>query len=402
MFKRGFLLLLIASLTLAACSQAPLSPTEQVNLSAQRLGTAADDSVVDVAVDRGLGAVYTVGVTNGSLDGPNRGGSDMFLRRYNRSGGVVWKQQLGSASEDYAGDIAVQPGGNVYVSFNTFNGDSFLHKYLADGRLLWSRRLLSEDGEASVATDFRGNVYLAGSRYTDIGAVAFVSKYSYSGLLLWSRAYEGPNYVRRVGGLATDAAGNVYVGGIDEDDDYFNTFLFKLNPNGEQLFETSSYGAIRDIAIVGDALYTAGSVVYLYGVPDLETTDAVVGKYTLGGVLQWQKTFGTTERDSAGGISTDTSGNLYVTGTTCGKLTSVDPGGCDIFFRKYNSSGQALWTKQIGSSGDDYGNAVVAYSSGELYLGGEAGGALLGGTYRGGQDGFLRRTDGRGNRVWTD
>ena len=143
MFKHG--LLFMGLLALAACSQAPVLPTEQVNLSAQHLGTAASDSVADVAVDRRLGAVYATGSTTGSLDGPNQGGEDVFLRRYSRNGKVIWRRQLGGALEDTAGGVAVSPNGPVFVGYTQkegsyFGGDGLLQKFSADGAFLWKKR----------------------------------------------------------------------------------------------------------------------------------------------------------------------------------------------------------------------------------------------------------------------
>lgn len=413
MLKRG--LLLIGLFVLSACSQTPVPPNEPVGLSPQLLGTAAYDGVADVAVDRRLGAVYAVGNTGGSLDGPNRGGKDAFLRRYNRNGTVAWKRQFGGALDDTAFSVAVSPNGPVYVSYTqtsggSFVGDGLLQKFTADGALLWVRSFRVDDElteVASVATDPSGNVYVGGSKGPASGA--FVRKYTRSGALLWTYNYNEPfGIVQRVISLATDSAGNIYAGGSDDDDDWFTNFLVKLSPGGERLFEIQLRGStpgiisIRDVQVAGNALYVAGAKTYNYGNPDSETVDAFIGKYTLGGVVQWQKTFGTSSNDGARGLSADASGGLYVTGFTLGNLGGVQPGGSDIFLRKFNAGGSTLWTKQIGSAGTDYVSAVIAYSSSELYLGGEVGGALADTTHRGGQDGFLRRTDGQGRRVWTD
>lgn len=112
----------LLTVLISACSQTPVPSSDPIDLSAQRLGTATFDSVVDVAVDRNLGAVYAVGGTGGSLDGANQGGFDVFLRRYNRNGTVVWKRQLGGALRETAGGIAVSPSGAVFVSYTQTEG----------------------------------------------------------------------------------------------------------------------------------------------------------------------------------------------------------------------------------------------------------------------------------------
>ena len=55
---------------------------------------------------------------------------------------------------------------------------------------------------------------------------------------------------------------------------------------------------------------------------------------------QWTKQLGTVSDDWGMGISTDSSGNIYVTGFTSGGLDgNTNSGQNDIFLIKYNSSG---------------------------------------------------------------
>ena len=54
----------------------------------------------------------------------------------------------------------------------------------------------------------------------------------------------------------------------------------------------------------------------------------------------WTKLLGTSSGDSGYGVTTDSSGNIYVTGRTEGGLDgNTSSGGEDIFLVKYNSSG---------------------------------------------------------------
>jgi len=65
-----------------------------------------------------------------------------------------------------------------------------------------------------------------------------------------------------------------------------------------------------------------------------------VVKYNSSGTKQWTKQLGTSSDDSANGVATDSSGNVYVTGYTQGGLDgNTSAGGTDIFVVKYNSSG---------------------------------------------------------------
>ena len=64
---------------------------------------------------------------------------------------------------------------------------------------------------------------------------------------------------------------------------------------------------------------------------------------------------GTTASDNGSGITSDSSGNIYVTGSTSGGLDgNTSAGNTDLFVVKYNSSGVKQWTQQLGTSTQDY------------------------------------------------
>ena len=394
MMKRA--LILAGLLALAACSQAPVPPAGNADLSAQKLSTADDDRAVELAVHTGSGAVYAL-TDSYSDDSTGEGSSAAFLRRYSRSGAVVWQRQLGGGQNSDARALATDAGGNLYVSYN-----DRLEKRRSDGGVVWSRAVADV---TALGTDGNGHVYVGSGSYD-----AFtLSKYTGGGSRQWSMSVEGYGIGFIPSSIGTDAAGNVYVAAYEIDDSFINSYVVKFSPSGAQLWQKTVSGGDNDLRLTG--LEVRGNAIYLSGTShtnwigdyDRPTeADAFVAKLSLGGVELWRKVFGTASPDSANDLSTDAGGNLYVTGFTAGKLGGAQPGGSDVFLRKLSTNGGTLWTKQIGSAGDDAGNAVVAYSSTELYLAGEAGGALIGGTHRGGQDAFLRRTDGNGNRVWTD
>jgi len=62
--------------------------------------------------------------------------------------------------------------------------------------------------------------------------------------------------------------------------------------------------------------------------------------------LDWTKQFGTSDYDYSSGVSVDSSGNIYVSGTTRGSLSgNTSAGMSDAFIAKYNSAGNQLWVK---------------------------------------------------------
>ena len=88
--------------------------------------------------------------------------------------------------------------------------------------------------------------------------------------------------------------------------------------------------------------YTSGLENYigLDGNTSLGSTDIFLVKYDSSGTKKWTKQFGTSSSDEGTGVTTDSSGNIYVTGKTSGNLdANTSSGGEDIFLVKYNSDG---------------------------------------------------------------
>ena len=68
--------------------------------------------------------------------------------------------------------------------------------------------------------------------------------------------------------------------------------------------------------------------------------DLFVAESNSSGTKQWTKQLGSAGSDIAYGVATDSSGNVYVTGTTDGGLDgNTNVGGDDLFVVKYNSDG---------------------------------------------------------------
>ena len=83
------------------------------------------------------------------------------------------------------------------------------------------------------------------------------------------------------------------------------------------------------------------------------------------------------------------------------RLTSV--GGDDVFIAKYDRQGNVLWARSAGGTGDDYGRAITASSSGIVVVGSFVGAATFGATIlqsSGQDDAFVAKYDGAGNLVW--
>jgi len=128
--------------------------------------------------------------------------------------------------------------------------------------------------------------------------------------------------------------------------------------------------------------------------------DAFVAKYDSSGALQWTKQLGTTGVEYGDSVSADGLGNVYISGYTTGDLEGVSAGERDAFVAKYDSSGTLEWTRQWGATGFDQGNGVSADGLGNVYISGFTDSNWVSNTnYQ--RDVFVTKYDSSGALIWT-
>ena len=332
----------------------------------RQFGTAGDDQARAVAVD--ATGIYVAGDTTGALVGSNAGGDDAFVRKYDATGRVLWTSQFGTASDDVAYAIAVYDT-EVYVVGWTYgaldrshavnaNGDAFVRKYDANGRVLWTKQFgtTAEDYANAIAVDATG-VYVVGNTLGALGGSnaggwdAFVRKYDANGNVLWTNQF----------GTYTDDFANAIV----------------LDASG---------------------IYVAGFTLGTLAGNSAGAWDAFVQKYDANGNVVWTKQFGSAGYDFTNAIAADATG-IYVVGYTTGSLAGNNAGGWDAFVWKCDSNGNVLWANQFGTAYDDFVWAITTDAAG-IYVAGWTGGTLSGST-AGGNDAFVRRYDTNGDVVET-
>ena len=110
------------------------------------------------------------------------------------------------------------------------------------------------------------------------------------------------------------------------------------------------------------------------------TNDFFLTKYDSSGNVLWAKRAGGINYEEGRGVSTDSNGNIFVTGffysatIIFGSDTltnSLPQGGSEIFIVKYDPNGNVLWAKSVQGVSSDYGWSVSADPSGNVFLTGE-------------------------------
>lgn len=420
MKKAGFLILSFLVIVTAGGSV-----SGQTVAWTRQFGTAGNEAVRAIATD-GVDNVYVVGDTDGALPGQTSAGRfDVFIRKYNPNGDIIWTRQFGTAGNDFVGLIGggIAVGGEgVYVggfTNGTFPGqtsaggfDAFLRKYDIDGTELWTHQFGTPgfDDIHDVAVDDDNGVYVAGSVVGQLpgqtwagGSDDYVRKYNSEGAIVWTRQ-AGTAAFEHFNAIAVDHFGIYAVGHTDGTQPGqvsaggFDAYTRRYNRNG-QLVWTRQFGtAAFDIALSVDAddggIYVVGGTEgALPGQTSAGSRDAFVRKYNPGGHQMWTRQFGTLGFDQAIGVSSNGL-DLAVSGAVSGALPGQTYAGGirDAFVRKYDTLfANEIWTLQFGTSGFDSAFDALMPSGNTVYVGGLTDGSLPGQTNAGLFDAYLMK-----------
>jgi hypothetical protein len=264
----------------------------------RQLGTSGFDESKSVSAD-GLGSVYISGFVGGSLDGPYAGGNDAFIAKYDAAGTLLWSRQLGTGDFEESSGVSADGLGNVYIAGTTRGGlsgpnaggnDAFVAKYDAAGTLQWTRQLgtTEPDEGYGVSADGLGNVYISGTTSGSLaepnsGTIgAFVAKYDPAGTLLWLRQL-GSSFGAGSYGVSADAVGNVYISGYTVGDlggpnaGVQDAFVSKYNATGTLLWSSQIGTGLADYSF-GVSADDLGSV-YFSGITRGDLAGTNVGGF---------------------------------------------------------------------------------------------------------------------------
>jgi len=347
------------------------------------LGGTGTDSAWAVAVDS-AGSAYVVGET-WPVNFPktftvsnSSGNGDAFIIKLDPSGtGVVYATYFGGTGRDSARGVTVDSAGNAYVTGFTYSpdfpatagayrspspgqADAFAIKVNASGSALVYSALIGGAGSdfaTGIAIDPSGSAYIAGYTLSVAFPVtsgafqksfgggfqdAFVTKLNSSGSALVYSTYLGGPGNNVANGIAVDAGGEAYIAGYTDSATFPTRNPIYANAGGQ-----------------GDAfvakLTPAG--------------DGLVFSTYLGGSLV----------DTATAVALDSSGDVYVTGTTLsanfpvtsGAFQRLNQGSYDAFVSKMDSHGTSiLYSTYIGGEGSDQSSSIAVDANGIAYIAG--------------------------------
>jgi len=313
-------------------------------------GGSGYDAAKAINIDH-LGRINMVGsttsttgiATSGAYKTSFGGGTslgDGFVAVFRTSGGLAWASYFGSSNEDGASGVGTDVSSNIFICGRTNSaagiassgayqtsyggegnsklGDEFLTKFDSSGSLGWSTYFGGMDDEVAtgLAVSNKGDIYITGwtSSYglatsgaylTFPGAIdnVYLAKFNGSGKIQWSTYYEGAGDIGTGNGIAVDTVGNIFITGSGS------------NTN----FNIATCGAYQSSITNQD--------------------DAFLAEFSSAGNLVWATYFGKNSMNYGNALSTDPSGNIFLSGYTDSKSVGMATSGA--YQTSPNSTGNA-------------------------------------------------------------
>jgi hypothetical protein len=334
-----------------------LSKSDSFTVSVTKDGT-KQDIVIDLSkVDGDLTLANVVTYANSQFQAA---GVSTRFKKDMTAGSIGASTTAEKAKQSYS--LEVVPGGSETVSMSATSSPSLyvstttgLTTATSDasvdnqGRLIKISDLSSDDPTAAYArtmtptngtttasstvTDSSGNVYMLGTATGDLGSElnqgdqdVYLTKYDSAGNVLWQRMLGST-------GTATGTA-------------------MALNPSGGVTLVGSTTSALTSTAL------TNGKA------------ESFATQYDASGNQVWTTQIPTINQNSATSVSVDTSGNVYIGGTTTNVIGSgqVNQGGTDAYLAKISSKGVILSESQFGTAESDTVSATAVTDSGDLVV----------------------------------
>jgi uncharacterized delta-60 repeat protein len=340
-------------------------------LWSKQFGSNRFDTIYGMKTDA-QGNLYVSGTTFGNLYAPKSGEvGDAFVVKLNPNGQEIWTRQFGYPNGpsfvNSSFSLDVDASGSVYLSgvsartqgLDPLPRDDFwVTKYDPNGTRQWFTEFGTSDYDEpyALAVSNDGSIYAAGWTFANFAAPnqgaydSAIAKLNPDGTVAWRRQL-GSNDYEWTWGADTDSQGNLYVSGYtlgslpgNTNAGSFDAFLAKYDKDGNQIWIKQFGTAGDDQAFKltidsSDRIFVTGYTDSNLGGPNTGNYDAWVARYDTNGNRQWIRQFGTNENEQGYGITTDNTGNVFVTGVTQGSLGATNAGSFDSWIAKYNAAG---------------------------------------------------------------
>jgi hypothetical protein len=366
-------------------------------------------------------------------------GSDVPVRQITitrKQFSFEWKKCYGGQGEDQFDAMTVLPNGQIVFSGFTQSGDgdalgysgsfkSWVFRSNSDGSMIWQKQVVGTTGfisgqYRSVAATSDGGTVSAGYVNNNYNLDASVARYDANGNVIWNKTYggTGQDVANRIintpdGGFLVSAETNSQDGDVKLNHGAFDLWVFKLDANGNLIWEKTFGGAADDIlggiATCSDGGYMLSGMSKSNATGDVPAShgneDIFVVKLDAAGNKVWTKTFGGTLREDAGSVIGDTDGGCIIaacTNSSDGDLVGRKQNlNRDMWVFKLNKDGQIVWKTTLGGGREDFANSLARLPNGNIAIAGssESNNGDVAGNL-GGHDVWVVVLNSRGKKLW--
>lgn len=357
------------------------------------------------------------------------------------------------------------------TTMGSFSPNAFLVKFNSAGTRLWAT-LYGDVGDKaySCSPDTFGNIFVCGVAYTYSGTAiatpgshkpamggnpghhndAFLVKFDSSGVRHWGTYFGGLGN-EDAQSCTTDPAGNVFISGITNStigiatlgsfqptvNNFSDFYLAAFDSAGVQKWGTyygddgadqGGYCATDkngNIFLAGTTAFNSGTTIVTPGAYQLTNGgghDGFIVKFDPLGNRIWGTYCGGSGTQEVAGCAVDTSGNIFISGSTTsatafvttGAHQSTYSGGTnDAFLAKFSAAGVKQWATYYGADKVDKGAGCATDRAGNAYMTGYTGSGALNPAnfiassdgyqpyhYGGPADAFFVKFNPQGQRIW--
>jgi hypothetical protein len=347
---------------------------------------------------------YVVTGTTFSDDGDvtvQFGNGDFWVIKLNSIGEIEWEKSIGTIDNDYSFSIEqTSDGGYIIVGLtgDAFGDNTYFFtvKLFSNGDIQWQNTFggSSIDVATSVKETNDGGFIITGHTQSSDGDVSqnqgsvdiWVIKISSLGQLIWEKSFGGSGFDQSVDIQLTNDGGFIVVGhttsndgDVSNNNGFFDFWIFKISNSGLLQWEKSFGGSNEETArsvkqtndgdyiVVGSTKSDDGDISELKGIEDFW-----VIKLTENGDLIWEKTYGGTQIDRAWYVQLTSDNNYVVVGETYSDDgdVSINQGLSDVWIIKISENGELLWEKTIGGTAIDEARNIQETNDGGLIISG--------------------------------
>lgn len=308
--------------------------------------------------------------------------------KYNSAGSQTWLKTAQAAGDSRAASALItDSSGSIYIAGSSAPGlggggrNVETVKLTPTGTTSWVQRYngpANVDDDARVMTlDGSGNVCVAGTAGMILDGFGngingiVVLKYTPTGIPIWHQTYEGDDGNEAYPmDIETGSNATWVVGGIKLSGEFIYRSL-KVLFDDSGVVTSALVGSVES----GDSaiqLYFGALLISGYKDQGGGQYAAVLGKYFPDFSSYWENAFNGKFSHHGYNVgramTTDASGNTYVTGTSEGVA-----GDLDFITIKLSPTGSQLWSKRLtGPAGTDIANAIAVDGTGNVYVTGKS------------------------------